>query len=137
MMRYQLNERTKLLAINAIKLSPDGYVFSDPKPATRSVIQNDKMWAMLTDVSKQVPWPVNGVMQKLPPEDWKAIITASLETENRMAMGINGGYVMLGKSTSKMSIKEMNDVIDFLFAFGAEKCVRWSASDDIPEWVTK
>lgn len=134
-MRYRLTPATKLKASASVLNSPDGYYFTEPKPATRSMLQNDKMWAMLTDVSNQVAWPVNGVMTKLPPEDWKSIITASIETENRMAMGINGGVVMLGKSTSKMTIKEMIDVIDFLHAFGAERSVRWTAPDDMPEWM--
>ena len=43
-----------------------------------------------------------------------------------MAVGIQGGFVMLGKSTSKMTISEMSEVIEFLYSFGADRDVVWS-----------
>lgn len=51
------------------------------KPRTRSLDANAKMWAMLADISKQAEWPLNGVTQKLSPEDWKDILSASLSQE--------------------------------------------------------
>jgi hypothetical protein len=94
-----------------------------PVKSRRSLAQNAKMWAMLGDISKQVEWPVNGIMTKLEAEDWKAIFTATVRQEVRMAAGINGGVVMLGRSTSKMSVQEMTDVIEFMHAFCAERDV--------------
>lgn len=97
-----------------------------PVKSRRSLLSNAKMWAMLADVSKQVDWPVNGQMQKLDAEDWKALITAAAKQETRVAMGLNGGAVMLGVSTRKMTVAEMSDVIEQLHAFGAERGVVWS-----------
>ena len=45
----------------------------EPFEETRTNEQNDKMWAMLTDVSRQVPWVLNGKEQKLTPEQWKHV----------------------------------------------------------------
>lgn len=133
--QIRLTPSTRQMAIQMVLNAPDGHLFAPPKEPTRSLDQNARMWAMLTDVSKQVEWPVNGVSQKLAPEDWKAIITASLSQENRMAMGLRGGFVMLGKRTSKMGVREMTEVIEFLYAFGAERGVRWSEPVDVPGWV--
>lgn len=106
-----------------------------PVKSRRTLIQNAKMWAMLADVARQVQWPVNGVMQTLDSEDWKALVTAAARQEIRMAAGLNGGVVMLGVSTRKMTVGEMGDVIEYLYAFGAERGVVWGkqALQDVPE----
>lgn len=112
-------------AIEAIQAADDGYRV-EIRERTRSLDQNSLMWAALTDLSRQVQWTVNGKQETLSPDDWKNVITASLTEENRMALGINGGFVMLGKSTSRMTIKEMTEVIEFAHAFGSERGVKWS-----------
>ena len=101
-----------------------------PHKSRRSVIQNDRMWAQLTDISRQVPWSVNGIMQNLTPEEWKDLLSASLTSEMRVANGINGGIVLLGRRTSKMTIREMADLIDLMTAFGAEHGVRFTAGGE-------
>lgn len=110
-----------------------------PVKSRRSHAQNAKMWAMLADIAGQVEWPVNGVLGRLDSEDWKAIMTASVRQEIRMAAGVNGGVVMLGQSTRKMTVQELSDLIEFMHAFGAERGVVWSeqASKEITEeWET-
>lgn len=92
----------------------------------RSLDQNAKLWPMLQDVSDQVQWPVDGVMQLLSKEDWKDILTSGLNQEQRIAQGINGGFVMLGSRTSRMRKKEFSELIEFIYWFGSEKGVRWS-----------
>lgn len=92
----------------------------------RTLDQNRKLWPMLTDVSRQVQWPINGAMGYLPPEDWKDILTAGLDSEQRVAPGINGGFVMLGKRTSKMRKAEFAQLIELIYAFGSQHGVQWS-----------
>lgn len=123
---FQLShDQARRNAAAAVMQAPENHRV-EIKPRTRSLDSNAKMWAMLADVSKQIVWPVNGQMERLSPEDWKSIITASLAQENRMAVGIQGGFVMLGKSTSKMTISEMSEVIEFLYSFGSDRDVVWS-----------
>lgn len=93
---------------------------------TRSLEQNDRMWALLTDVANQVQWPVDGKLQNLPPEDWKHVLSAGLKREQRVAQGIDGGFVILGQRTSKMSKREMGDLMELICAFGAEHGVEWT-----------
>lgn len=100
-------------------------VVSEAKP-TRSLDQNSRLWALLTDVSRQVEWPVDGKLQRLSPEDWKTILTAALTKGQRVAQGVDGGFVMLGSSTSRMSVGEMIDLQLLITAFGAEHGVRWT-----------
>lgn len=92
----------------------------------RTIEQNDRMWAMLTDISNQTNWPVNGRMGKLSKEDWKDIFTAELRKEQRVAQGISGGFVLLGAHTHKMKKRELSDLIELMFAFGAEHGIRWT-----------
>lgn len=95
------------------------------KPKTRSLEQNSRLWAMLTDISKQVEWPVDGQMVKLDPEDWKHILSAGVLKTQRVAQGIEGGFVILGQRTSKMTVAQMKELQDFIEWFGTEHGVNW------------
>ncbi len=92
------------------------------KPATRSLEQNARLWAMLSDISKQVDW----YGRKLTPDDWKHVFSAALKKQD-VVPGLDGGFVVLGLSTSKMTKSEMCDLQTLMEAFGAEKGVRFSA----------
>ena len=89
---------------------------------TRSSAQNARMWAMLQDVADQVEW--HG--RRLSKEDWKHIFSASLKKQDAVP-GIDGGFVVLGQSTSKMTVAEMGDLMTLMEAFGAEHSVKFSA----------
>jgi hypothetical protein len=87
------------------------------KAPRRSLPQNDRLWAMLTDISTQLSW--HGI--KLTPSDWKLIFLDALKRELRMVPNIDGsGFVNLGRSSSDLSKAEMTDLIDLMHAFGAE-----------------
>ena len=96
----------------------------EAKP-TRSLEQNSRMWALLSDISRQVQWPVDGRLQHLSPEDWKDIFTAALFKGQRVAQGTEGGFVMLGGRTSRMTVGDMIDLQTLIEAFGAERGVQW------------
>lgn len=89
---------------------------------TRSSAQNARMWAMLQDVADQVEW--HG--RRLSKEDWKHVFSASLKKQDAVP-GIDGGFVVLGQSTSKMTVAEMGDLMTLMEAFGAEHGVKFSA----------
>ena len=101
------------------------------KPETRSQAQNRLMWPILTEFSKQLQWPVNGQMVTMHPDDWKAVLTAAFHGETvRVAMGLNGGVVMLGQRTSKFSKAQFSDWIEFLYATAALRSVKLPAWQD-------
>jgi hypothetical protein len=91
----------------------------------RSLDQNAKMWAMLGDISSQVRWPVNGESVLMTSWDWKDLFTASLKKHSRVAMGLDGGFVILGGHTSRMTKSLMAEMIELMLAFGAERDVHW------------
>lgn len=102
----------------------------EPIEPTRTIEQNAKMWAVLGDVARQVDWHVDGKLQKISAEDWKDILTAGLKKTQRIAAGIEGGFVMLGQRTSRMRIADMSELIEFAVYFGAQHGVVWSNSDE-------
>ena len=94
------------------------------KPETRSQAQNRLLWPILTEFSKQLDWSINGHMVKMDPEDWKDVLSAAFHGESvRLAMGLNGGVVLLGQRTSKFSKAKFSEFIEFLFATAADRGV--------------
>jgi hypothetical protein len=90
--------------------------FQGPK---RTLPQSAKMWVLLTEIAQQVTW----YGQKLSPEDFKDMLTASLR-KARVVPGIDpGSFVLLGLHTSDMSKEEMSALIELVYAFGAQNGV--------------
>lgn len=94
------------------------------RPEKRSDAQNRRLWAMLTDISTQVDW----YGQKLTAEEWKDVFSASLK-RTKVVPGLDGGFVVCGQSTSKMTKAEMCELQELMEAFGAEKGVRFRAPE--------
>lgn len=101
-------------AVAYVQNAPIGYVVQ-VKPKTRSLEQNARLWACLQEVSDQVVW--HG--RKLTPVEWKFVFSAAL-TKQEVVPGIDGGFVVLGQSTSQMSVREMNDLLTLIDAFAAQ-----------------
>ena len=91
----------------------------------RSAEQNDKLWPTLRDIARQVVW--HG--QKLTDGEWKDILTAAIKRQ-KVVPGVDGGFVVLGTSTSRMSKAEMSELLECAIAFGAQHDVRWSQPDE-------
>ena len=87
----------------------------------RTLDQNALLWAVLSDVSRQVEW----YGQRLTKEEGKDIFTAALKRQ-QVVPGIDGGFVVLGASTSRMRKQEFSELIELIYAFGAEHGVEWS-----------
>jgi hypothetical protein len=100
---------------------PSGPVWVYMARERRSTEQNRKMWPMLSDISKQVIW--HG--QKLKSEEWKDVMTAALKRQ-KLVPGLDGGLVVIGGHTSRMSKSDFSELIEALYAFGTEKAVVWS-----------
>lgn len=106
-------------ALVALQDAPDGYVVTINEP-TRNLEQNAALWAALSDISRQVEW----YGQRLTPEEWKDVFTASLKRQ-KVVPGLDGGFVVCGLSTSKMGKSEFSQLLDLAYAFGAEKGVKF------------
>lgn len=89
---------------------------------TRTLEQNAAQWPILQAFADQMQWPINGRMEWLTPDEWKDILTAAFKRETvRVAMGLDGGMVMLGARTSKFAKKEFSDWLEFLHATAANR----------------
>lgn len=108
-------------ALRTITVAPNGSRV-EVKAAKRSLPQNDRFWAMLTDVAQQLLW--HGV--KLRPDDWKYLFLDALKRERRMMPNLEGnGFVDLGRSSSDLSKSEMGDLMTLIEMFGANHGVKF------------
>lgn len=112
-------DRSTMLA--QLTKAPIGQGFTvTAKRAKRTVPQNARMWAMLTQVSKEIEWHGS----KLAPEDWKLIFMQALGHEMRIAPNIAGnGFVSLGGRSSELTKEEFSDLMELITAFAAERGV--------------
>ncbi len=90
------------------------------KAIKRSLPQNDRMWAMLTDIAQQKEH--NG--RKYTPDQWKIIFMHACGREVQFIPSLDGStFIPWGQSSSDLSKQEMTDLIDFMHAWGAENNV--------------
>jgi hypothetical protein len=109
------------LAKRMIDAAPERGVVKISEP-TRNNDQNARMWAMLSDVSRAKP---EGRMW--PPETWKAAFMHSLGHQVQFADGLDGsGPFPLGFRTSRLTVRQMADLITVIGEYGDRHGVAWS-----------
>lgn len=85
----------------------------------RNLEQNAALWAVLSEISAQVDWYGN----KLSSEEWKDVFSASLKKQ-KVVPGLDGGFVVCGQSTSKMTKSEFSELLELAHAFAAQHGVK-------------
>jgi hypothetical protein len=90
-------------------------------PLTRSNEQNNKMWGLIEDVMNAMP---EG--RQHTKEVWKAIFMNALGHETAFAMGINNEIFPIGFKSSQLSVRQMSDLIEMIYSYGAKHNVKWS-----------
>jgi hypothetical protein len=109
-----------------IDAAPTGHVVTIRAPH-RSLDQNAKLWAMLTDVAMAEP---DG--RRHSPETWKALFMHALGHQARFLQGLDGEVFPIGFRSSKLSVREMADLISFIDAWGTQKGVKWR---EVRQWA--
>lgn len=100
-------------------LLPDGTRVEFKKPK-RTLPQNDRMWAMLTDIAQQK----EHAGRKFTPDQWKVLFMHACGREVQFIPALDGTtFIPWGQSSSDLSKEEMTDLIEFMFAWGAENGV--------------
>jgi hypothetical protein len=90
------------------------------KASKRSLPQNDRLWAMLTDVAEHM----RPLGKDFTTEEWKLLFMHAWGKEIRFLPGLDQKTVVpIGQSSSDLSKQEMTDLIEFIFAWGAENGV--------------
>lgn len=116
---------TRVRAVGWINKAPSG-TRVEFKASKRTLPQNDRFWAMLTNVAHQLTW--HGL--NLTPDDWKLVFLDALKREVRAVPNLDGtGFVNIGRSSSDLSKAEMGDLMELIAAFGAQHGVQFRAGD--------
>lgn len=93
------------------------------KPMTRTLEQNSKLHAMLTDIANQCEF--QGKKRDI--ETWKSIFVSAHKIatggQAEMAIGLESEVINLRESTAQMSVKRMASLIEYITAWGAENGV--------------
>ena len=89
--------------------------------ATRTTDQNSKLWAMLSDVSRAKP---EGRVHTA--EIWKCLFMNALGHETAFETGLDNRPFPIGFQSSRLTKAQMSDLIEFVYAYGAEHDVKWS-----------
>lgn len=118
-----INPHVRANAVDAVRKAPDGYVVR-VAPATRSLDQNAKLHAMLTDLARShVTW----AGKRRTVDEWKALIVSahSVATQSggEVVPGIEGEFVAIRESTASMSVRRAASLIEYLIAFCVENGV--------------
>jgi len=87
------------------------------KTEKRSIPQNDRMWAMLTDVATQTTH--HGRRYK--PGQWKVLFMHACGREVQFIPALDGStFLPWGGSSSELSKEEMTELMDFISAWGVQ-----------------
>lgn len=106
--------------------APEGSI-AEFKDATRTLEQNAKMWPMLEDISKQVEWYKNWLTK----DEWKDFFSAIILKQKVVPNMDRTGFIAVGGRTSKMGKKMFSEMIELMYAFGAEHNVVWSEPEQM------
>lgn len=90
------------------------------RAATRTNSQNDKMWAMLSDVSRAKP---DG--RRHTPDVWKSLFMKACGHHVQFLEGLDGEPFPAGFRSSRLTKAQMCELIDFIDAWGSERGVQW------------
>jgi len=96
------------------------------KAATRSNEQNSKLWAMLSDLSRAKP---EGRLHT--PEVWKQLVMHACGHAVQFEIGLNGQPFPTGFRSSRLSKAQMGDLIEWIYAYGAEHGVVWTEPEKL------
>ena len=117
------NESHRTRALGLVAGAPIGFRVTVEEPA-RNTDQNRRMWAMIGDILEQRgDWFGPG----LDKDDLKQIFMSSLFRELRMARNADGdGYIPLARRSSRLTVRQMADLITLSGAWGDQHGVVWS-----------
>src|SRR3954468_24890109 len=109
----------KARAVRYIEQAPFG-TRMELKAAKRTLPQNDRMWAMLTDIAQEK----EHCGRKYTPDQWKPLFMHACGRKMQFVPTLDGqSFMPLGYRSSELSKDEMSALIEFMFAWGAENNV--------------
>ena len=117
------SERQRDYAKKCIDKAPvDGVVTISPPRRTND--QNALLWALLTDLSVAKP---EGRTHT--PDVWKALVMHACGHAVQFEVGLNGQPFPTGFRSSRLTVAEMSDLIEWIYAYGAEHGVQFRTEE--------
>jgi len=118
------HELARKNAMQAVLEAPTGYAV-EIKPKNRTLDQNAKIHALIQEISRVVVWA--GKLQEV--ETWKRLLTAAwLRARGEpveMLPAIDGyGVDVVFRPTSKLTVEEMSEFIEYVHAWAAEQGIQ-------------
>lgn len=109
------SDTVRQTALSWIKIAPDRSTVTFERPK-RTPPQNRLMWHLLGQLERKARY--HGY--KLDKEEWKLVMLSGLRTELRLVPSLNNdGVVSLDRSSSRLSVQEMGDMITLIEAWAA------------------
>jgi len=104
------------------------------KGPARSLDQNSRFWAMLTDCAVQ--GRIND--RRFNTEDWKTMFMTAYAEERgieiRHLPALNrAGMIPCGRSSSDLSVAEMSELMEWIASWGAENGIKFHDQDELEE----
>jgi hypothetical protein len=120
-------------AIDWIRKAKTGSRVEFKGPA-RSLDQNSRFWAMLTDCAVQ--GRING--QRYNTEAWKTMFMTAYAEERGLEIkhlpALNrAGMIPAGRSSSDLSVGEMSELMEWIAAWGAENGITFHDQHDLED----
>ena len=114
------SDTQRQLAIDMIRRAPADAVVKISAPK-RTLDQNAKLWAMISDVSRAKP---EGRTHT--PEVWKCLFMSACGHAVRFETGLDNKPFPIGFQSSRLTKAEMADLITVIYEYGDRHGVRWS-----------
>jgi hypothetical protein len=120
-------------AIQWIQKAPTGSRVEFKGPC-RSLDQNSRFWAMLTDVAVQ--GRIND--RRFNTEQWKLMFIHAYAEERGVEIkylpALNrAGMVPCGRSSSDLSVQEMSELMEYISAWGAENGIKFHDQEELED----
>ena len=116
------NDVIRERAVDWIRRLPQGTRVEFKAPR-RSLPQNDRFWASLTDVATQA----THCGRKYDAPTWKAIFMSAFGKEVQFVPSLDGTeLVPIGQSSSDLSKFEMSELLEFIYAWGSQNGVTFN-----------
>ncbi len=114
------SQQQRDLAKRLIDIAPEGAIVNI-KEGRRSVEQNARLWAALSDVSRAKP---NG--RAMTADRWKMVFMQACGHAVQFETGLDGAPFPIGYSSSNLTKAQFSDLLTFIYQWGDENSVRWT-----------
>lgn len=120
-MRFILiNSQVRQNAMREVANAPEGFAVSIA-PRTRTLDQNAKFHAMLTDLANS---PLKWAGKRRSVDEWKALVISghavATDAPGEVIPGLENEFVAIRESSARMTVARSSSLIEYLLAFCAQ-----------------